>query len=323
MSVKEQVLGLFDNCMGEYLSGEEIAAKLSVSRAAVWKAVKSLQEEGYHIDAVTNKGYCLSPDTDRITAVGICRYLGDLASSFDFEVHKSVTSTNTLAKEQAANGVCEGKVLIAEEQTKGRGRLGRSFFSPSGTGIYLSLVLKPSLRAADAILLTTAAAVAVSEAIESVSGKSVQIKWVNDLYMQDKKVCGILTEASLDMESGGLEYVVLGIGINTFTPQNGFPDDLTTIATSIYDKQRGDFRNRLIAAVLNRFWHIYQNPENRSFVAEYKRRSLVIGKTVTVIRGDSPCRACVLAIDDDCRLRVRYENGEEAVLSSGEISLRL
>lgn len=211
MTLKDKIIELLDFNRGAYLSGEEIAAMLNVTRASVWKAVKSLQKEGYEISAVTNKGYCLSEYTDILSLPGISKYLSTEAGELCIEVHKKVDSTNTMMRQRAVSGSAEGCVIIAGEQTNGRGRFGRSFYSPSDTGIYMSLLLRPTLTTDNSVLITTSAAVAVCEAIEKILSKTPQIKWVNDIYIDGKKVCGILTEASLGLESGMLEYVVLGI----------------------------------------------------------------------------------------------------------------
>jgi BirA family biotin operon repressor/biotin-[acetyl-CoA-carboxylase] ligase len=227
MAIKQKILEIFELDKGRYISGEELAAKLAVSRTAVWKAVKSLQDDGYAIAAVSNKGYCLSNTTDILSAQSITKYLEEAASNFHIEMYKTVDSTNNKLKELARQGAPEGTVVIAKEQTHGKGRMNRSFHSPAETGIYMSILLRPKFSTADAILITTAAAVAVAQAVEAVAGREAKIKWVNDVFCDGKKICGILTEASVDIESGSLEYAILGIGINVIAPQNGFLDDIT------------------------------------------------------------------------------------------------
>ena len=222
-NTKSQVLELLTENSGKFFSGEEIATELGVSRNAVWKAVNSLKFEGYKIEAVKNKGYALSSTTDVISVKGIKKYL---KSDLDIEVYKEVTSTNTMLKERGSQGAKEGQVIIANMQTAGRGRIGRTFHSPSDTGIYMSILLRPTdLIPQDAVKITTLAAVCACEAIENVSGKSAAIKWVNDIFMDGLKVCGILTEAAMSLESGNLDYVVLGIGLNAYEPEGGFPEE--------------------------------------------------------------------------------------------------
>ncbi len=329
MNTREKLLELLESNRGVYFSGEEIAGRLNVSRTAVWKAVKSLQSAGYAIDAVTNKGYCLSRDTDILSAQGIRKYLRvsrQQVSDPDIFVLDTAVSTNAVVREGADGGMPEGYTVLSNEQSAGRGRLGRSFFSPRGTGIYMSMLLRPgNCSPGQAVRITTMAAVAVCEAIEAVSGEQAQIKWVNDIYVRDKKVCGILTEGSFGLESGLLEYAVLGVGINVYQPEGGFPEELLDIAGAVLTDRREDVKNRLAAEFLNHFYGYYggQGHGTADYVEEYRRRSLVTGKRIAVLSGNETRGAVALGIDDECGLLVRYDDGGEACLSSGEISIRL
>ena len=324
MSTKEQLLALFENNKGTYLSGEEIAEKLSVSRAAVWKAVKGLRNEGYNIDAVTNKGYNLSVKTDILSVQGIQKYLDLSCSDLSIEVLQSLNSTNKTAREKAILGAPEGYVVIANAQTNGRGRNGREFFSPADTGIYMSLVLRPPrCSPQQATKLTTMAAVAVCEAIETVSKEKAQIKWVNDVYVRGKKVCGILTEASLGLEDNFLEYAIIGIGVNVSSPIKGFPKELQNIADAVFEEAQNDGKNRIAAEILNRFMSYYTVLPKINYIEQYRNRSFVIGKEILVISPDDQKKAVALDIDDDFHLIVKYEDNKTETLSSGEISVRL
>lgn len=324
LGTKEQLLALFENNKGTYFSGEDIAERLSVSRAAVWKAVNGLRGEGYKIDAVPNRGYSLSVETDILSVQGIQKYLSLACSDLTIEVLPKLASTNTTAREKAAAGAAEGYTVIAGAQTDGRGRKGRSFFSPADTGVYMSIVLRPSRwTSKQALKLTTMAAVAVCEAIDAVSDEKAYIKWVNDIYISGKKVCGILTEASLGLEDDFLEYAVLGIGINVSAPKNGFPDELRDIAGAVFSQAQCDGKNRLAAEILNRFMEHYKNPHQTDYVCSYRKRSLVIGKEIRFMSSGSLKKAVALDIDDDCRLIIRDEDGNIKTLSSGEISIRL
>ena len=323
MRVKEEIIKIFENSRGEYFSGEELASRLHVSRSAVWKAVRQLEADGYQFDAASGRGYCLSPDSDVLSKQGIEKALGESVSAFDVKVYRTITSTNTVLKEMAANGVGEGTVLVASEQTAGRGRMNRRFVSPSGTGLYLSILLRPKRHAGEALFITTAAAVAVAQTVEEVSGRHAGVKWVNDVFLNGKKICGILTEASLDMESGGLEYAVCGIGVNVFPPDGGFPDEIKDIAGAVFDvRPSGDIRNRMAAGILKRFMAYYRSLPEHPFFEEYKRRSVTVGERVTVLGRGEPRSAVALAIDGECRLVVRYDDGSEEALNSGEISVR-
>lgn len=324
MTTKEKLLGLLESHRGEYLSGEELAKTLAVSRAAVWKAVKSLQQEGYPIDAVTNRGYRLSRGGDRLSAPGIRKYLEPGYRDLPITVAEETLSTNTALRALAEAGAPEGTVYIAQGQTGGRGRMGRSFYSPAGTGLYLSLLLRPvSWKPARAAQLTAAAAAAMCEAIREVTGKEPGIKWVNDILLDGKKVCGILTEASFSMESGVLEYAVLGLGVNVYPPEGGFPKELEGVAGALLDAPGEDVRSRLAGEFLNRFLAGYERPEDRSFLDTYRRRSVAVGREVTALSNGHERRAFAYAVDDDCRLLVRYDDGTEQALSYGEIRITI
>lgn len=324
MSTKDRILELFETSRGTYFSGEEIAKKLSVSRSAVWKAVKALQNAGYPIDAVTNKGYCLSDTTDILSPQGIKKYLAPELSDAEIRVLPEADSTNEIVREKANSGAGEGFVVIANEQTAGRGRLGRSFFSPADTGIYMSILLRPEKFSPEhSVRITTMAAVAVCEAIEAVSGEKAEIKWVNDIFMRGRKVCGILTTGSFDMELGVIDYAVLGIGINVYEPEKGFPEELKEIAGSVFTSHRSDVKNLLAAEILNRFYRYYSDSGNTAYVEKYRSRSFVIGREVRVISGNETKKALVTGIDDECHLLLKYPDGTEGCASSGEISIRV
>ena len=199
---KDAVLQLLRAHEGAYISGAELAKQLSLSRTAVWKAIGQLKAEGYCIDSVTKRGYRLLVRGDVLSVESVRRYLRH--REITPEVYKTISSTNTVLKARAAEGAGEGLALIAGEQTAGRGRMGRSFYSPADSGLYMSLLLRPRIAAREATGLTACAAVAVAETIEALSGRAAQIKWVNDVLLDGRKVCGILSEASLDCESGEL-----------------------------------------------------------------------------------------------------------------------
>ena len=322
MTVKERLLPMLFENRDRFISGEEEAEKLGVSRTAVWKAIASLKEDGYKITAVTNKGYRLEDDCDVLSKTEIERFAGSLADRLNITVKQTVTSTNAVLKEKA-DGLSEGTVLIASEQISGRGRFTRKFYSPSGSGIYMSIFLRPSLSAADSVLITTAAAVAVSLAAEELSGRKTGIKWVNDVLIGGKKVCGILTEAALDIESGKLNYAVLGIGLNAYEPDGGFPDEIKEIAGAIFEKRSDSLKNKLAAKVLTYFFRFYDTLDRRDFLKIYRERSIVTGKKILVVSADKKIPATAIGIDGDCRLEVLYDDGRREFLSSGEISTEL
>lgn len=236
------------------------------------------------------------------------------------EVYDEVTSTNTLLKQRGHNNAPHGLVIAAESQTAGRGRMGRNFFSPNQTGIYFSVLLRPNLSPSHALLITTSAAVACARVLERVSGKTAEIKWVNDIYIDNKKVCGILTEASFSQT--GIDFAVLGIGVNLYTPESGFPTDIKEKAGSVLGNKETDIRGLIIAEILNEFFRMYESIEKREFFDEYRRRSMLDGKQIYVIKSDRITPATALFINSDLSLVVRYENGEMENLSSGDVSIR-
>ena len=324
MTTKEKLLALLEDSKGTFFSGEEIARTLQVSRAAVWKAVNALREDGYTIDAVTNKGYRLSPDSDILSPQGIRRFLKPEYRDLDLTVLPTAPSTNALVREKANQGRPEGCIIIACEQTDGRGRYGRQFFSPVDSGVYLSLLLRPTAYSSQqATCLTAAAAAAMCQAIEAVTGQQPGIKWVNDIFLHGKKVCGILTEAAVGLETGTLNYMVLGAGVNLYPPAEGFPEEIQSIAGSVLERSCPEAKNRLVGEFLNRFWDFYSHPECRAYLEDYRARSLAIGRNVTVLSAGKAVSAYAYGIDDDFRLLVRYENGDTEALSYGEIRIQL
>lgn len=323
MGTKEKLLALFEADKGKFFSGEELAARLAVSRTAVWKAVNSLRKEGYEIQAVQNKGYSLSVSTDILSIQGVEKYLNPEHSYIELEILPDIGSTNDYLREKAAQGKGEGYAVVAGAQTRGKGRTGRSFYSPADTGIYLSLLLRPKdCRPAQAVKFTTMAAVAACEAIENVSHRSPQIKWVNDIYIDGKKVSGILTEASVSLENGSLEYVLLGIGINVYPPEKGFPQELRETAGSVFQERKSDGKNQLTAGFLNRLMDIYTKEETGEYAEEYRKRSMVLGKRIQILTPEGEKGARALEIDKDCRLLVEYEDGNRELLRAGEIRIR-
>lgn len=324
MTTKEKLLALLEDSKGTFFSGEEIARTLQVSRAAVWKAVNALREDGYTIDAATNKGYRLSPDSDILSPQGIRRFLKPEYRDLDLTVLPTASSTNALVREKANQGRPEGCVIVACEQTDGRGRYGRQFFSPIDSGVYLSLLLRPTAYSPQqATCLTAAAAAAMCQAIEAVTGQQPGIKWVNDIFLHGKKVCGILTEAAVGLETGALDYMVLGAGVNLYPPVKGFPEEIQPIAGSVLERSCPEAKNRLVGEFLNRFWDFYTHPECRTYLEDYRSRSLAIGQNVTVLSAGRAVSAYAYGIDDDFRLLVRYENGDTEALSYGEIRIQL
>lgn len=256
-------------------------------------------------------------------------------NSYRITLLSETDSTNKRLKELAEQGAKEWSVLIAETQSAGKGRLDRSFLSPRGSGIYMSFLLRPvisapSLPVTESVLFTTCAAVSVYEAVKTVTGKECDIKWVNDLYFKNKKVCGILTEGAMSKNGASLDYAIVGIGINVFDPN--FDDELKAIATGLYEKgeesQSEHIREKIISEILNSFRYYYEkqlaDPNAiRTFIDIYREKMFLYGKTVNVFAGDTPKEATVISLNDDCSLNIRYSDGNEQALSYGEVQIKL
>lgn len=330
MSTKDQILKILEENRGTTISGESLAQTIGVSRAAIWKSITELRKEGFIIDAVTNSGYSLSPLNDALSIPGILSHcINPHVTSDQIHIFETLESTNLTAKKMALDGAVHGTVVIAKQQTIGRGRMGRSFFSPTSGGIYMSMVLKPTFDTSHAVLITTAASVAVSRAIAETTGLEVQIKWVNDLYLEGKKICGILTEAVTNFETNEIDTLILGIGVNFSTPQEEIPPKLADIIGVLFPHSSATCtRNQLIAHVITEILHVIDTLESRQFIEEYKQRSLVLGKEINVLKSGVPYPATVLDIDSDGGLVVKYKESnlgqaQIATLNSGEISIRL
>lgn len=321
MTTKEKLASLLEAADGKFISGNAIADSLGITRAAIWKSIRLLEEDGYTIEAVRNRGYRLARSNDAISRECVEKYLGEDADKFSLEVTGSITSTNTVMKDRAQE-LPNWHAIIAQSQSEGRGRSGRSFYSPADTGLYISVIQRPVIPAWQATKITTAAAVAACRAIEECTDKTPTIKWVNDVFVEKKKVCGILTEASFSMETGELEWVVMGIGFNVYEPEGGFPSEIADIAGAIASERTGDLRSRIAASFLVNFRKLCGDLAASDFYEEYRRRSFLIGKQINVIKADGPVRAIAVGIDDECRLEVRYPDGTEELLSSGEVSIR-
>lgn len=320
MATKERLLALLEENRGAPLSGEALARQLGVSRSAIWKAVRELQGQGHSIKAVQNKGYTLRPESDVLSEQGVRQHLRRALPRV--VVEQTLVSTNLTAKQLAAGGAPHGTLVAANHQTGGRGRRGRSFASPPGTGLYLSMVLRSALPMQSAVLITSAAAVAVCRAVESVSGKRLDIKWVNDLYFRGKKCCGILTEAAADMESGGVDYLVVGIGINLYEPEGGWPAELRDIATAVFAPDETVNRCRLAAGIADELLALYDALPDTAFLGEYRARNIVPGRNVLILQNGQSRPAHALAITDEGHLLVRLPDGSEETLSFGEVSIR-
>lgn len=262
---------------------------------------------------------------DILSVRGMLPYLLDESVSDRIIIHATLESTNDTAKELAISGARHGTVVMADYQTAGKGRYGRSFFSPPGHGVYMSFILHQAslLWGGIPTLATAHAAVSVCEAIEATTGKTPQIKWVNDVLLDGKKICGILTEAVTDSKNGIMPWIVVGIGVNFITPGNGYPEEIRNVAGSLFSEGNPSItRSRLAAELVNRMLSERGDEANVSkMLDEYRKRLVMLGKTVTVSRANSSFEATAIDIDDTGRLIVKKDNGEILSLDSGEISI--
>lgn len=322
---RDQVAALLAKS-GGYLSGEEMSRALGVTRAAVWKEIESLRNAGWPIESSTRKGYRLAGPPPTLSAPYIsARLSADNLFAGKVMVEPLVDSTNTRLKARAAAGAPTGTALLAEEQSGGRGTHGRSFQSPKGDGLYLSVLLRPrhtGLR--DLLTLTGWVGVAAREAVEQASGACVDIKWLNDLYLNGKKLCGILTEVSFLGESGELDYVVTGMGINmnqtatTFQAQ-GLGDIATSLALEGYPVEQ----NHLAVCLLEALDRLSRDfPQKRADYLEcYRAHCVTLGRRVSFDGEGSLQTGTAAGVDDQFALVVAGDDGKEHVVSSGTVKM--
>ena len=329
MKTKEAVLHYLQEHAGEPISGEIMALALNKSRTSIWKAIQSLKKDGYTIESSTNKGYTLSENNDVLSEQQITQELIQQHHPIDWNIQtmESTTSTNDLAKIYANQNSATPAIFISEEQTAGRGRLGRTFVSPAKSGLYISLCLFPTVALEDLSLITCATAVACIETIEQLTGKSLDIKWVNDLFYREKKVGGILTEVISDFESQQVQALIVGIGINLIDSPQSFPKELHSIVGSVFSSKEeyneSSFnRNHFIAQFLEKWTFYYQNLSQRNFITSYKEHSNVIGKSIKVIEGNHVYHAMAKDIDENGHLIIEKEGNTLHSLSYGEVSIR-
>ncbi len=321
---REKVLALLTEKRGEALSGETMSRGLGISRAAVWKAVEALRQEGYVITSAPNRGYCLQSAPDRLREGELSAPLADCRLGHPLLCFECIDSTNTECKRQAMAGAPDGLVAVAEEQTGGKGRKGRSFQSPKG-GLYLSALLRPDLSPAEVTDITAWVAVAVCDGIEAACGVRPRIKWTNDLVLNGKKLCGILTEIALEGESHALDYLVPGIGINVAQTPEDFGPELAETATSLScELGRPVRRAELAVQVIKALDRMYAGfPQNRqAYLDKYRADCLTPGNRVQLITPASRREAYAVEIDDRFRLVVEFPDGTRQALSAGEVSVR-
>ena len=320
--MKDKILQILRETDG-FISGQEICSRLGVSRTAVWKAIKQLREEGYDIVAVNNKGYRLeqAPDViyeQELRSLLHTKWFGNRILYFD-----SIDSTNNELKRQAETQVCHGLLAVAEEQTAGRGRRGHGWVSPPGTGIWFSFLLKPEVSPDKASMLTLVAAMAVARAITDTTGLESQIKWPNDIVVNKKKVCGMLTELSAEMTQ--INYVVIGIGINANNRE--FPDEIKETASSLFIESGKPVKRAAVIEAVGRYFEQYYDEfikvgDLSLIMDEYNGMLANAGKQVRIISNDSEEVYTAIGINPQGELVVKDADGNVKDIRSGEVSVR-
>lgn len=319
--MKEKILELLKRHSG-YVSGQDICNQLGVSRTAVWKNINGLKQEGYHIDSVNNKGYKLLSEPDVIDEIRLREYLHTHWLANTIVYAKEMDSTNIQAKKLGENDAADGTLVVTEKQTAGRGRRGKSWVSPTGN-CYFSVLLRPEIPADRASMITLLAAMGLAKAIKRVSQLNTMIKWPNDVIANGKKLCGILTESSTDLEY--INYAVVGIGINT--NQTEFPEEIRDTASSIRLETGGKInRAELLGAFLDEFERYYETflktEDLSSLSKEYNSLLVNRGKEVKIIEQDRERVLNAIGIDDRGGLIVEDSHGNQEIIISGEVSVR-
>jgi BirA family biotin operon repressor/biotin-[acetyl-CoA-carboxylase] ligase len=318
--LKNKVLASLEAARGGYVSGQSIANRLGVTRAAVWKAVTALRQDGHAISSSPNSGYMLAPQSDKLSVEAIRAALPPKYRTLPIIVFESTGSTNDEARRLLTAGEKTPFIVAANQQMLGRGRRGRRFDSPPDSGLYMSVALRPQAGLSASVALTSMAAVAAARAIDALSDKHAMIKWVNDIYIGGKKVCGILTEAVSELESGDAHSVVIGLGFNVHEPPAN--PALADIAGAI-DPTRRIRRGELAARVAAELFPLCENIADKSYMTDYRARSLALGKQVAYTCGGETRTGTAIAVADDGALIVHHPDGSQTTLSTGEITLRL
>lgn len=314
--MKDKILKILKNNKDKVISGEQIAKELNITRSYVSKTIKELTSKGYNIKSENRIGYIYLDDKKILNK----EYIeSNIKKSKELIILEKINSTNTFLKELAKNKKLNNVVAIAEEQTSGRGRLGRTFVSNRNQGIYMSILIRPNFSIEHAKKITCLACVATSKAIEKLTGLDTKIKWVNDIYINNKKLCGILTEGSTLFELGVMEYVIIGIGINCY--KQDFGHEINNIATSIEDETNEIVsKNDLIIEIVNQLDYYLDNIMDNKYMDEYISKSFVIGKKVLIIQGSNQYNVEIININNDGELIVKDDNNIIKVISSGEIT---
>ncbi len=320
--MKEKILKALYGNKGNYISGEELAEKFGVSRTAIWKQINTLRNEGYSIETTNKKGYCLLDNDNKLVPIELISNVKTKTMGKNILCFDSIDSTNNYAK-QIAYEAPHGTTIISDEQVGGRGRLGRGWNSPKGEGVWMSIIVKPNIPPTEGTKMTQIAAAAVCMGIRNTTGMEVFIKWPNDIILNGKKVCGILTEMTGELNQ--VAYIVVGIGINVNI--EWFPEELKDKATSLLIESKEKLsRKQLIVSIINEFEKLYEdyieNGNLSNTVNICRKYSAMLGKRVRVIQGNKEDMATAIDITDEGVLMVKLDDGKEQLIMSGEVSIR-
>ncbi len=319
--IKKEIISFFRKSAGSFVSGEEISGALGFSRASVWKYINKLREEGYHIEAVPHLGYRLKSSPDRVYSYDISSGLNTVKIGKQFiDYYDNIGSTNDRAYQLAEGGEPEGTIVIAESQTRGKGRMGRKWTSPKASGIYMSIILRPDVETDEIPALTIIAAVAIIRAIKKACGVDTRMKWPNDILIEDKKVCGILTE--IKAQPDAVEFLVLGIGVNVNTPRGKLPPEGTSLKIECgYHVSRPDLVRNMLSELES--YYLKFNKEGFSALRdECMEYSLTLGKRVKVVEHHRSIEGVATGMDAKGALMVKTDDGEIKRVFSGDVAVK-
>lgn len=321
--LKKEVLEVLKKNKNNFISGEQLSNRLGVTRTSIWKQINILKEEGYKIESISRKGYKLIEEPDILSRDDLLIELQNNKLGNDIYYFKTIDSTNNYGKKLALDGALEGTIVLSDEQTGGRGRLGRAWVSPPGTSISMSIILRPTIYPNEAAKITEITAAAVANAISRVTKLKTGIKWPNDIIINSKKVCGILTEMSAEINS--INYVIVGMGINVNI--NEFPDEINNVATSLKKELNMEIsRKELVINIVNEFEKLYYDFINTGDLSKTveicKEKSVILGKMIKIINRNEIIIAKAIDIDENGELIIKKDDGEIINIISGEISVR-
>lgn len=319
--MREKILKMILDKGENFISGEEIAENIGITRTAVWKHINNLKKQGYDIESVNKKGYRIKEQHNDLLIKENVKYQLNTELIGEEIIHfETIESTNDYAKKIAEESI-DGTIVISEEQTKGRGRIGRKWHSKKGDGIWMSIILKPNMNPYESPFITLIAGASIVKALNNL-GVEATIKWPNDIVINSKKMCGILTELSAEIDR--INYVVLGIGINVKTLK--FDDEIKDIATSLYNEGYSISRIDIIKNIIIEFENLYldyvKNRSKENTLDVCRKYSAIIGKDIYTIQGENKEKVKCLDIDDYGNLVVETKSGEIKNVMSGEVSIR-